>query len=229
MLPSILWILYSWKKITNHIEFLYIIYSLGSQKYTLWIVVLLIIVFMNKSWSVGAVNASNFMEIIEIRKKTVEDHLISTSFNFSTTIKPQKTIVSKAFDNISVEGLIHSQKEYGEILGTAAAYKLDVREPSIGCALSEFTCSNGNCIPSVKFCDRFNDCNDNSDEPRLCTRKWEKLCITWYNLGDSLVFLIMAFSILTKMPEKCIIEKIQNAQNLIKAASGPPGPRAHPS
>lgn len=58
-----------------------------------------------------------------------------------------------------------------EVLGTAAAYKLDVREPLIGCSVSEFTCTNGRCIPLSKFCDRNNDCEDNSDEPRFCTRK----------------------------------------------------------
>lgn len=65
----------------------------------------------------------------------------------------------------------------GEVLGTAAAYKLDIREPLIGCSLAEFSCSNGKCIPSSKYCDRINDCDDNSDEPRFCTRKILKLGI----------------------------------------------------
>lgn len=59
-----------------------------------------------------------------------------------------------------------------EVLGTPAAYKLDIREPLIGCSLSEFACTNGNCIPSSKYCNRINDCDDNSDEPRFCTRKF---------------------------------------------------------
>lgn len=58
-----------------------------------------------------------------------------------------------------------------EILGTAAAYRMDEREPLIGCSLSEFACSNGRCVPASKFCDRVNDCEDSSDEPRFCTRK----------------------------------------------------------
>lgn len=62
--------------------------------------------------------------------------------------------------------------EHGGILGTAAAYKLDMRETLIGCSLSEFSCSNGRCIPISKYCDRFDDCDDNSDEPMFCTRKY---------------------------------------------------------
>ncbi|XP_030765063.1 uncharacterized protein LOC115889262 [Sitophilus oryzae] len=38
------------------------------------------------------------------------------------------------------------------------------------CKLSEFTCSNGRCLPSNRYCDNKNDCGDSSDEPRYCTR-----------------------------------------------------------
>ncbi|KAL5474645.1 hypothetical protein EMCRGX_G026626 [Ephydatia muelleri] len=32
------------------------------------------------------------------------------------------------------------------------------------CLSNQFTCSNGNCIPAIYQCDRYNDCGDNSDE-----------------------------------------------------------------
>lgn len=39
------------------------------------------------------------------------------------------------------------------------------------CSISEYTCANGKCISLAQYCDNNDDCGDNSDEPRFCTRK----------------------------------------------------------
>lgn len=61
--------------------------------------------------------------------------------------------------------------DMGDLLGTAAPLKSSGMGSSIGCSMSEFTCTNSKCIPTNKYCDRVNDCGDNSDEPRFCTRE----------------------------------------------------------
>ncbi|KAG5885527.1 hypothetical protein JTB14_022016 [Gonioctena quinquepunctata] len=38
------------------------------------------------------------------------------------------------------------------------------------CRMSEFTCSNGRCIPLNRYCNNKNECGDSSDEPRYCTK-----------------------------------------------------------
>ncbi|XP_073842402.1 uncharacterized protein isoform X2 [Musca autumnalis] len=38
------------------------------------------------------------------------------------------------------------------------------------CTLSEYSCSNGRCVPLSKYCNNINDCGDGSDEPRFCSR-----------------------------------------------------------
>ena len=38
------------------------------------------------------------------------------------------------------------------------------------CLNNQYTCSNKNCIPSVKICNGFDDCGDNSDEIEACYR-----------------------------------------------------------
>lgn len=40
------------------------------------------------------------------------------------------------------------------------------------CSISEYTCANSKCISLAQFCDNNDDCGDNSDEPRFCTRKF---------------------------------------------------------
>lgn len=64
------------------------------------------------------------------------------------------------------------EQEHFDELGTAAPLRQDPLGPLNGCSLSEFTCINTKCIPINKYCDRVNDCGDNSDEPRFCTRKY---------------------------------------------------------
>ncbi len=39
------------------------------------------------------------------------------------------------------------------------------------CKQSEYQCQNGRCVSTNRFCNAINDCGDNSDEPRFCTRK----------------------------------------------------------
>lgn len=58
-------------------------------------------------------------------------------------------------------------------IGTVAALKSGYMGPLTKCLMSEFTCTNGRCIPLNKFCDKQNDCGDNTDEPRFCTSKYE--------------------------------------------------------
>lgn len=109
---------------------------------------------------------------------STEDYI--TSFATLTTSTPiiSSLQLKKNTNNNNINNINTSttRENDGEVLGTAAAYKLDIREPLIGCSLSEFACSNEKCIPSSKYCDRINDCDDNSDEPRFCTRKI--LCFT---------------------------------------------------
>lgn len=118
---------------------------------------------------------SNFND--DIKQHVTEANIAKNQHNFanifSTTIP---SVTSSKETNEGNDGNISFTKPGietfdGELLGTAAAYKLDIREPLIGCSLSEFACTNGRCIPSSKFCDRINDCDDSSDEPRFCTRK----------------------------------------------------------
>lgn len=40
------------------------------------------------------------------------------------------------------------------------------------CSISEFKCDNNKCINTNEYCNQVNDCGDNSDEPRHCTRKY---------------------------------------------------------
>lgn len=40
------------------------------------------------------------------------------------------------------------------------------------CKISEFTCTNGRCVPLNRYCNVANDCGDSSDEPRYCTREY---------------------------------------------------------
>lgn len=39
------------------------------------------------------------------------------------------------------------------------------------CRPSEYLCGTGNCVAQDKYCDGENDCGDNSDEPKYCTRE----------------------------------------------------------
>lgn len=73
--------------------------------------------------------------------------------------------------NIMYDDELKREQEHGNELGTAAPLRQDPLGPLNGCSLSEFTCINSKCIPINKYCDRVNDCGDNSDEPRFCTRK----------------------------------------------------------
>ncbi|XP_042873924.1 uncharacterized protein LOC122254338 [Penaeus japonicus] len=41
---------------------------------------------------------------------------------------------------------------------------------ALGCRISEFTCSNYECVPTDAYCDGVPDCADRSDEPRDCSR-----------------------------------------------------------
>nr|XP_027237772.1 uncharacterized protein LOC113828911 [Penaeus vannamei] len=43
---------------------------------------------------------------------------------------------------------------------------------ALGCRISEFTCSNYECVPTDAYCDGVPDCADRSDEPRDCSREY---------------------------------------------------------
>lgn len=108
-----------------------------------------------------------------------ETHHIQNQIDYYkhlTTIAPNSKTTVKSLD-LEIENLTTSSTlAHGGILGTPAAYKLDIRDPLIGCSLSEFACKNGKCIPATKYCDKIHDCGDNSDEPRFCSRKLAVLC-----------------------------------------------------
>lgn len=132
----------------------------------IWIALQLVPIYLDKSWAIGYSNNSELaMATIQMVTETSSDSQI-TSFRRLTTVTPDAVNPIPNHANISSTDI-----EDGGILGTAAAYKLDIREPLIGCSLSEFSCSNGRCVPISKYCDRVNDCDDNSDEPRFCTRE----------------------------------------------------------
>lgn len=42
------------------------------------------------------------------------------------------------------------------------------------CLLSEYECTNGKCISIDKYCDKRDDCGDNSDEPRFCSSNYKQ-------------------------------------------------------
>lgn len=94
-----------------------------------------------------------------------------TSFKHLTTAMPDSGSKLQTVELELLNLSISSTLVHGGILGTPAAYKLDIREPLIGCSLSEFACKNGKCIPATKYCDKVHDCGDSSDEPRFCTCK----------------------------------------------------------
>lgn len=140
-----------------------------SMAHFIWIVVQIISIYMDTSVSIkdSTATTSEFNE--KINQPNAFYNV--TSFNQLTTITPDS---KPTFQNLEPEfqnSTTSSTLAHGGILGTPAAYKLDIRDPLIGCSLSEFACKNGKCIPASKYCDRAHDCGDNSDEPRFCTRK----------------------------------------------------------
>lgn len=57
----------------------------------------------------------------------------------------------------------------------ATAKQSQLKQPFAGnskCSISEYPCANSKCISLAQFCDSTDDCGDNSDEPRFCTRKY---------------------------------------------------------
>ncbi|EFN75138.1 hypothetical protein EAI_15545 [Harpegnathos saltator] len=44
------------------------------------------------------------------------------------------------------------------------------------CRPSEFQCGIGHCVAQDKYCDGENDCDDKADEPRYCTREYQRSC-----------------------------------------------------
>lgn len=147
-------------------------------KYSIWIAVQTVLVCLICSSSIAVITttSSNFNKE-DLRLVTeVDARDLLTSFNRSTTAAPAVTDSQLQTLDLNYGNTSNADtSDHGGILGTAAAYKLDVREPLIGCSLSEFSCKNGRCIPITKYCDKISDCDDNSDEPRFCTRKLFKI------------------------------------------------------
>lgn len=84
----------------------------------------------------------------------------------STTIAQRNNSIDDGSDT--------SEHETIDVLGTAAALKSNDGGhlgATSRCTLADYTCTNGRCVPVTKFCDKVNDCGDNSDEPRYCSRK----------------------------------------------------------
>lgn len=147
-----------------------------SMAHFIWTVIQIISIYLDSSVSIAESTAAN----TEFNKKTnqiktqTDTFFNLTSYNHLTTITPNSISASQDLDfqNFTTSSTL----PHGGILGTPAAYKLDVRDPLIGCSLSEFACKNGKCILASKYCDKANDCGDNSDEPRFCTRKLNIIC-----------------------------------------------------
>lgn len=129
-----------------------------------WIVVQFMLFYLNTSVSI----ADNSIVTTEFIEKAHSINTPNDKLNDST-LAPKLQNYKLEFGNSSTASTL----SYGGILGTPAAYKLDVREPLIGCSLAEFACKNGRCIPASKYCDKVHDCGggDTSDEPRFCTCK----------------------------------------------------------
>lgn len=147
----------------------------------IWIIVQIILIYMDTSVSITEHTSatSEFNERTDQIRAQIDAFYNFTSIKHLTTITPnlEPTLqnLEPEYENSSIPGtLVH-----GGILGTPAAYKLDIRDPLIGCSLSEFACKNGKCIPAFKYCDKVHDCGDNSDEPRFCTCKLAVLCFRY--------------------------------------------------
>lgn len=113
---------------------------------------------------------------IEVTTQQTTSNKFFTSID-AVTIQPTATTSSPAIANgSSIQPAYSNQTttnstphELDDVLITPAALRSYNTQ---GCTLSEFTCINLRCIPISKYCDRVNDCGDNSDEPRFCTRKY---------------------------------------------------------
>lgn len=91
----------------------------------------------------------------------------------SRLLPPTATTISQRNESID-NGGNNIEHESINVLGTAAALKSNDGGhlgAASRCTLAEYTCTNGQCVPANKFCDKVNDCGDNSDEPRVCSRK----------------------------------------------------------
>lgn len=91
----------------------------------------------------------------------------------SPLLPPTATTISQRNESID-NGGNNIEHDTINVLGTAAALKSNDGGhlgAASRCTLAEYTCTNGQCVPANKFCDKVNDCGDNSDEPRFCSRK----------------------------------------------------------
>lgn len=124
-----------------------------SNKIAVCICFFLIIIITCKSYSLAvSINSTN------------ETNIFKTAFDGATK-SPVVIETGEVLTNSTV-------KNDKGTMGTYAALKSGQLGPLTKCSMSEFTCTNSNCIPVNKFCDKANDCGDNSDEPRYCTRKY---------------------------------------------------------
>lgn len=144
-----------------------------SMAHFIWIVMQIISIYMDSSVSIrqNTETTSEFNNETSQRDEKIDFYSILSSHNHSSSNTLNSKTTVKSIDLETQELVTVSTSEHGEFLGTPAAYKLDIRDPLIGCSLSEFACKNSKCVPASKFCDKINDCGDNSDEPRFCTRK----------------------------------------------------------
>lgn len=138
----------------------------------IWIVMQIISIYTDTSKSIADSTATTS----EINEKTNQVKTQIDAFYNLTTITPNSKPTLQKLEPEFQNSTTSSTLVHGGILGTPAAYKLDIRDPLIGCSLSEFACKNGKCIPASKYCDKIHDCGDNSDEPRFCTRKLAAIC-----------------------------------------------------
>lgn len=71
--------------------------------------------------------------------------------------------------NLIISTILLMQIIFMATVSLTPASKSGQLGPMTNCSMSEFTCINGKCVQLNKFCDKINDCGDNSDEPRFCT------------------------------------------------------------
>lgn len=77
------------------------------------------------------------------------------------------------------------------------------------CRASEYQCLSGECIALDRYCDGLDDCGDKSDEPRMCSREYNKFLRVLQTFASFMSLKIYAAALFCR-----IYRNINNANNL---------------